>query len=106
MLKKISSENKMWIILGIIYYLTIFSGIGKNLGFIAPILAMAGWIIVPSTIILLSQFVWKRFDNAFLKIIYVLFDIIMGYLIYFSIENALNVDFYNEHCRPRWWNPC
>ena len=105
-LKNISSEDKIWIIIISIYYLLIFSGIGKNLGFFAPILAMIGWIIVPMTIILNSNIFWERFDNVFLKIIYILLAIVIGYLIYFSVENALNVNFYNEHCRPLWWNPC
>ena len=106
MFSNISDENKKWIIGIVIYYFVVFSGIGKNLSFISVLLAAAGWILVPVSVYLFSMMFWDKFDNAFLKVVYIIFAIIFGYIIYFQVEIALNVFFDDANCIPSYWRTC
>ena len=106
MLKNIISEHKNFIIVTIIYYFLVFSGIGKHLGVLAVILAAAGWIIVPMTIYIPASFFWEKFDMPFLKFSFVIICIVLAYSLYFSVEESLNVFFSEAECRPTYWYAC
>ena len=108
MFKFLTRYNLLLIIVILLYYIIIFSDLLSKGGSLAIIFSIAGWILVPLSLLSFHTIFLERFDNRLINVVYSFVAIFGFYIILFTIEERVGTFgiFYNENCAPHIWNSC